>query len=398
MAVEWLENWGHFRDYADLEPRYKLVGDGAVLGSNIEIMPAGGPTVMPSGSQSPRSPAPGALRFKGGLGGGNDAQVTAMVTGSAEWKVGFNLMVESINPNQTTFDHAIFYLYNLASNEPQLRLEIEFSSQEAIDNGYSYLRLATAVTTEIYSSFDDFDEDDPEDPTFHALLHGVYYYIELHHVIHDTVGVVELRVNGETWFINANLDTKATATTTDELVFNSGAFSYGEGAVCRVTDFWAVDPLSGGNETDFLYPAVIDTLYPSAEVIGEIDFTPESGSDNALMVDDAPQHDWDTTYNEANVAANKDRFDITGQVPESSFGRVHAVQVQALAKDTLDTGTRTARAVIFEGATEGVGATLTMTEAQYQSLYGLYEDNPDTSAAWLMADVEAAEIGYEIVA
>ena len=68
-----------------------------------------------------------------------------------------------------------------------------------------------------------------------------------------------------------------------------------------------------------------------------------------------------------------------------------------MARDTLDTAAKTARVVIFEGATEGVGTTRTLTESNFQALWHLFEDNPDTSAAWLMADVEAAEIGYELV-
>jgi hypothetical protein len=73
------------------------------------------------------------------------------------------------------------------------------------------------------------------------------------------------------------------------------------------------------------------------------------------------------------------------------------VQVSAVCKDTLDTAARTARVVVFENATEGVGATQTLTESGYQTINDIFEENPDTTAQWLAAEAEASEFGYEIV-
>jgi hypothetical protein len=74
-----------------------------------------------------------------------------------------------------------------------------------------------------------------------------------------------------------------------------------------------------------------------------------------------------------------------------------AVQVVAMVRDVADLGTRTARAVVYEGATEGPGAAVTLTEPGYQAVSHIFEVNPDTSSAWTIAEVEAAEFGIQLV-
>jgi len=218
--------------------------------------------------------------------------------------------------------------------------------------------------------------------------------------LHASAGAIEFRVNGETWWSETGLDTKRlSATVLDNFSFGSGITEplsqTGHGAIYRISDLYVLST-AAGNEQDFLYPWMIDTLYPDADTV-EADWTPQGGGTNVAEVDDNPQHDYDSTHNETNTNAFKDRF-TTGQVvPESTFGRVMAVQVIAMAKDTLDTAVKTARVVVFENVTEGVGTTRTLTESEWQSLWHVFEENPDTTASWLMADVEAAEIGYELV-
>ena len=400
MAVEWIESWGHFRDFQDLEARYTLDGVGALTGSNIEILPTGGPPTTPAGVQSPRSPVPGCLRFKGVLGNPGETKVKFPVTSLSEQIVGFAFLWEGVNANQTRNDDTILYTRDDPGNQPQMTLELNFGFSTNIDAGRGYIRIKTSTNGVIVFDSED-DADDAGDPDFHALQYNRWYWIEFRVLVSDTVGQVELRVDGERWILVTNIDTKpGSVSTIDEISFNSNPeepiTSGGHGAIYRISDVWVVSPAGGGNETGFLFPAVVDVLYPSAEVVGEIDFTPSTGTDNSALVDETQQN-YDTDYNEANVATNKDRLDTSLSVPESSFGRVNAVQVNAMVKDTLDLGTRTFRTVIFENLTEGVGPTQTLTESEYQAIFGLFEDNPDTSAAWLMADVEAAEIGYEII-
>lgn len=400
MAVEWLENWGQYRDHQDLEARYTLEKVGATTGNNIEILPTGGPPVTPAGVQAPRNPVPGALRFKGLIGNSGSAKVSFPVTSLSEYIIGFAFFWEGVNPLQNRNDDTILYTRDDAGNQSQMTLELNFGFATNILAQRGYIRIKTSTNSVIVFDSED-DADNSGDPDFHALQYNRWYWIEFRVLVSDTVGEVELRVDGERWFLGTGLDTKpGSPSTIDQIIFASAGeepiSSTGHGAIYRVTDVWAVSPAGGGNETTFLFPAIVDTLYPNADT-AQADWVPQGGGDNVVEVDDNPQHDFDSSHNETNTNTDKDRFTTSQVVPESTFGRVVACQVIAMAKDTLDTAAKTARVVIFENATEGVGTTRTLTESEWQALWHVFEDNPDTSAAWLMADVEAAEIGYELI-
>ncbi len=396
-----MENWGQYRDFSDLEARYTLTKDGAINGTAIEILGAGGPSFTSAGPTHPRSPAPGCLRFGvgGGIGPADAAQVLHSFGGTAvNVIIGFSLFFEGPAENQNVGYDVIVAL----GENPDMSLAIDFGSSSDITAKRAYLFVRNDKDgTSIWNS--ETDSDNAGDPLFRALLYNTWYHIEFRVLLDDTVGEIEVRVNGELWNLQTGIDTipaGSSDTTITEFWFGTDVDEPqsppGHGAIYRITDGYVVSVDGGGNETDFLYPWMVDTLYPDTDTV-EADWTPQGAGDNVVEVDDSPQHDFSTTYNESNTNTDKDRF-LTGlSVPESAFGRVMGVQVIAMAQDALDTAIKTARVVIFEGATEGLGTTRTLTESNFQALWHLFEDNPDTSAAWLMADVEAAEIGYELV-
>lgn len=401
MAVEWMENWGHYRDHEDLEARYTLTKDGAINGTAIEILPNGGPPTTPAGLAHPRSPVPGCLRFGvgGGIGPADAAEVAFAFGGTAvNVIIGFSLFFEGPSATQNVGYDGIVAL----GAEPDMSLAIDFGSTTDINAERAYLFVRSDKDgISLWNS--ETDSNNADDPLFRALLYNTWYHIEFRVLLDNTVGEFEVRVDGKVWVLQTGIDTipaGSSDTTITEAYFGTDVdepqSSPGHGAIYRVTDVYVVSVDGGGNEIDFLYPWMVDTLYPDADT-AEADWTPLGGGDNVDEVDDNPQHDFDSTNNETNTNTDKDRFTISGSVPESGQGRVMATQVIALAKDNLDGADKTARVVIFENATEGVGTTRTLTESQWQALWHLYEDNPDTSAAWLMADVEAAEIGYELV-
>ena len=399
MAVEWMENWGHFRDYNDLDARYALDGDGATTGTNIEILAAGGPSTTPAGLTHPRSPVPGCLQFgkNGGVAAASEAKVAFNWGGTAvNVIVGFNLFFEA-EASTIGYDGIV-----ALGEMPDITLSIDVGNTTDQAAGRYYIAVRDGQDGGQWWT-SEADGDAIGDPDFHSLLYDTWYSIEFRCLLSNTVGEFEVRVDGEVWQLQTGIDTIPSAgpdTDIQEARFGTNptypSASGGNGVKYRVTDVYVVSVDGGGNEIDFLYPWMIDTLYPDADT-AEADWVPFSAGTNVAEVDDNPQHDYDSSNNETNTNTDKDRFTTGGSVPESGLGRVMAVQVQAMARDTLDGADKTARVVLFENATEGVGTTRTLTEPQWQALWHLYEDNPDTSAAWLMADVEAAEIGYELV-
>jgi len=397
VAIEWMENWGHHRDFSDLAARYTLTQLGATSGSNLEILGAGGPTSTPAGSQAPRAPAPGCIRFGkfGGIGSQAAARVKFDIGGTAtEIIIGWAFLWEGVQTQQTRNDDTILFI----NADPDLYVELNFGFSTNILASRGYIRLKQTTSIVLFDSED--DADNAGDVDFHALQYGRWYNMEIRFVLSNTVGEVEFRVDGETWYSETGLDTiRISSTVVDNFSIGTAMTEpltqTGHGAIFRMTDLYVLTT-SGGNETSFLFPWMVSTLYPNADTV-EADWVPQAAGTNVAEVDDNPKHDFDSTHNESNTNTDKDRFTTSQVVPESTFGRVYACQVIAMAKDTLDTAAKTARVVIFENLTEAQGTTRTLTESEWQALWHVFEDNPDTSAAWLMADVEAAQIGYELV-
>jgi hypothetical protein len=389
MSVDFMEGFSQFRTAADLDGKFTRVGDGALnAASNLEILPTGGRPTLPGAGQKQRNRVPGCIRWKGNL---VNTRLEANIPSTDEIIVGFNLYWEGWNPNNFHGDDTFLVLRDDTGNYTHFTVEFDYFGNDGEDDR-GFLRLQLGSGSTFFYQGDDFDD---------FLLLNTWYYIEIRVKVSDTAGIVELRVDGETWFKTENIDTSIGGTPDiDQIWLTSGESypnsSWGSGAIYRISDFWAVSP-TGGNQTSFQYPAIIDVLYPNAETADQ-DFTPQTGTDNSAMVDDLPQHDFDTTYNESNTAAHKDRFTTGDTLTDPTVGEVKAVQVQAIVKDTAASGTRTARCVIFENATEGVGTTQTLTENDFMALYHIFEDNPDTSLPWLKADVAGSEFGYEIVA
>lgn len=391
MSIVFLESFGQYRDHEDLGGVFTLEEAGATSGRNLSIE-QDGPTSMPAQTQSPRSPLPSCLKFLGLSDDLFDATILKIdVTAKVEYIIAFNFRADNGQGTDPTKSDNHDTIMTVGSGTV-VHESIDIEHDEDDTTGV-YLQIEFSISTDRFRSIDMPDDEG-------LLLYGRWYYLEFRFLIDNTVGELELRVDGVEWFNSGGFDTDAGGGgDIDNVRFRSGhptgSSSYGSGLGYSITDIMIIDPNVAGFQ-DFPFPAVIDLLYPSADT-AQLDFTPETGGDNSAMVDESPKHDYDSTHNEANIAADEDRFDTTGSVPFSGFGSVLAVQVVSIVKDTLDTGARTFRSVVFENATKGNGTTVTLTESQWQAAKSIFEDNPDTSLPWTNTEVEAAEIGYEIV-
>lgn len=119
------------------------------------------------------------------------------------------------------------------------------------------------------------------------------------------------------------------------------------------------------------------------------DFTPSAGS-NYQNVDEAGTPDDDTTYNESSAANDKDTFTV-GNL--SIANDVKGVSVKVYAKTT---GTGTARAMIRSASTDATETTETMTTS-YDTYRGVFEVDPNGSAAWSVSAFNSLEAGYEVI-
>ena len=397
MTVVHMETWKQFRVAAELESRYSLVGLGIV--ANLDFDPNDGPTSYP-GTGTARTP-PGVLKFLGlSTGLAFDTAINLAVTDQAEHIVAFYFRADEDVGGLRDNDTPIQFRNVLAT---LVDLTIEKTPNNADDvfpDGANEFGAGHDDDGNKLFNFEFSDYDGDAVGVYDYFLYGVWYYVEMRVLVGNGNGEIDFSVDGISLFSRVGLDTQPGGDTTiDNIVLNSGSPNgstvIGDGLAWSCADFMVIDPTTGPNTT-FPYPAVIDTLRPTADAAG-IDFTPETGGTNSPMIDDPAQHDYDSTHNESDTATDEDRFTTTEEVPDNGFGDALAVDVVSMVKDGADLGTRTMRSRIFEGATVGNGATLTLTESEWQQITGIFNVNPDTSAAWTYPEIEAAEFGYEII-
>lgn len=219
--------------------------------------------------------------------------------------------------------------------------------------------------------------------------------VQMRVLISDTVGVVQVRINGSTSNeINFSGDTRNGAT---GVVNQIGLLTIGTDQLCQWTDF-LVNDTTGASETSWTGAARVALGAFTITGGSGVQFTP-SASTNVSNIDDVVPgaHDGDTTYNESSTAAHKDFFQVasgvfTGMTPSS----IHYVRTKYWAR-AADGGAHTMRSNSKAGGTTVNGTTINLGSG-----YAMFEDvfyqDPSTSAAWAsFSAITGAEFSYELV-
>lgn len=230
-----------------------------------------------------------------------------------------------------------------------------------------------------------------------ALAPDRWAYIEIRMVQHPSNGEIEIYVDG---IQKLNITGQDTQGDSNIAYFDSVIFQGAEGASASdvsenvlIDDIYIVDTTGGAPLNTFLGPIKVEGLFPTAEG-GTIDFTPSTGTDNSAMVDDNPKDDA-TTYNEStDTASNKDLFATSNL--STITGTIFGVQItaQAVSQQGFPVGLQ---CIVFENATQGTGNVIEVTtDNKFLSVQHIFDENPDTTSAWTVSEVNAMEIGYEV--
>lgn len=222
-----------------------------------------------------------------------------------------------------------------------------------------------------------------------VLSAGVAAHLQLKVLIHNSAGTVDLRMNNVSILSLSGLDTQNTGNTSWNQVYLGACDTVWSSTGTINLDFddlWVLDG-TGSINTGFQGDLRADCLYPTAEG-NTIMFTPSTGSDNALTIDETAPNSSD--YNTGSAANDKDTF-ITTNVPGGATPYFYQVSLYAKKSDS---GTCTAAPVIRSGGTDYVGASLSPGTA-YAYLLTPYDTDPATGARPTEAGANAFEIGYK---
>lgn len=222
-----------------------------------------------------------------------------------------------------------------------------------------------------------------------ALLPDTWYYIEFKfkRTTSTVLGDIELKVNGITELLPAaGINTALSGREIGTLIFMNSSnisFTYHD-------DIYVID--TEANPTaDFLGPSKVQILRPNGNGnYSQWDGSDGNQTDNYLLVDDTTP-DGDTTYIEAQNAAKKDSYAFENI---SNTSNIHAVQTTSFAENKGE-GVLNMRNISRVNSTDYNGDDIVVPSGQYIACQQVWDEDPDTSAAWTESGLNAAEFGVE---
>ena len=223
-----------------------------------------------------------------------------------------------------------------------------------------------------------------------VITGGTYYYLEVKVLISNTVGTVDIQIDGVNEASGTGLDTNNSGTDVVDAVYVVGY----NASQLDVDDFYIVDTSGLAPWNDFLGDVRADMVLPNGDgTTSDFDTTfPASPTTHSTKVDENPATD-DTDYNETNTPNDIDLFDYAAVPTIAGASGVLGVKSMALARKT-NAGTANMRLVTrpvstnFNGPSEPLGS-------DYRYHFNIWEDNPETSSVWTDATINAAQFGIE---
>jgi hypothetical protein len=219
-----------------------------------------------------------------------------------------------------------------------------------------------------------------------------FYYFECKCVLSDTVGSVEVRMNGNVIINLTGIDTKNGGTKT---VFDSVGIGPSQtlNNVHDVVDDFYICNGAGSTNNNFLGDVAVETLYPSGDGSSSQFLGSDGNSVSNYLLVDEPNVPILTDYVEDAVSGHRDLYAI-GNLVRSS-GPVYGVQVTDHVRNS-DSGAISAKTALKSGAVVANGPDFPVTTT-WKTTWKMHELDPDGAIPWTIAKVNAVEAGVEVV-
>jgi hypothetical protein len=308
---------------------------------------------------------------------GGQVSVTKNITSIATVIIGFAFNIQVLPSAAKDF---ILCAFNDASGNSQCFLKVSPTGTLQFYRGNNTNNNSAGIGTAIGPSG--------------SIGSGAWHYVEVKVTIDPSAGVVECNVDGGQIITASSLNTRG-VTNSSVSSISLGSYLDNDGS----GTFWYDDVYfintSSPNST-YLGDVAVEMNLPTGDG-SSLQWTPNSGTPHFSRVNENPPDD-DTSYNSDATVSDIDYYTY-GNI-SSTAGTVAAVVVNLRARKD-DAGTRSIRAQIKSPASSGTAADNGADFAQatsYADFQGIFETDPNTSAAWTVAAVNAAEYGIKTTA
>lgn len=220
-----------------------------------------------------------------------------------------------------------------------------------------------------------------------AVSAGTWSYVELKVTISDASGVVVLKVNGTEYLNLTSQDTRNGGNASCDRIKFIGSTNANDDTT--LDDIYVLDAGSSPNN-DFLGSQKVIGIFP--EVDGDSEqFTKSTGSDSFALVDDNP-HNGDTDYIESGTSG---QMDLWGYAAASGIQSIKGIQINSVCRET-DANPFSLKQPCKSGSTISEGSAVAIGSTSYRTINRIMETDPDTSAAWTVSSLNAAQFGVKV--
>jgi len=213
--------------------------------------------------------------------------------------------------------------------------------------------------------------------------------MEMHVKISDTVGIAELRIDGNTTNeITFNGDTKngGTNASIDNITFSHS----GLGITMWFTDVYICDT-TGSNNNSWLGDVTVRTLVPSGNgASSQLVGSDADSTNNYLLVSQQPVTS--ATYVGSPTTGQYDSYTL-GDLP-AAVTQVFGVQLNSFMGKS-DATLASAKPFLNIAGTKYYGTTDVLGTTN-QTYCDIYNTNPGTTLTWTISDVNGLEAGMEV--
>lgn len=211
-----------------------------------------------------------------------------------------------------------------------------------------------------------------------------WYWLEVKIKCNSTTGTYEVKIGETTIVSGSGVNTKAGSND-----YHNKIRIDDDAAIVSIDDLYICDS-SGSSNNDFLGNVKVQTLLPDGAG-NSTQFTPSAGA-NYACVDEVIIDD-DTTYVEDSVSTNKDLY--TYDNVASGTSGIKGIQIDTHCKET-DATSYSIVTPIRSGSTDYDDSPQAIGTTSYVNKRRIAEQDPNTSAAWVEAGINAAEFGIKV--
>jgi len=231
--------------------------------------------------------------------------------------------------------------------------------------------------------------------TTSAFAYGVWHHFELKVTVHPSTGAYELRHNEVAVFSASGVNTANEGTSqADVFAIRFASTSTNN----RFDDIFVWDG-TGASNNDFLGDCISEGIEVNADGF-TIQWTNDAGTgSNFQNVDDPGNTTPDETgaggTNSSDTVGQKDLYGYTDLTQIQ--GNILAVQVDTQMA-MASAGSRTVKLRFRDdGGVEADGDTFTVSSTVYDGFSDVLDVNPQSLAAWDVADINGGQFGVEVV-